>query len=140
MLERTPASPRAGDSLIIGASAIIQCRSNYPETQQQREEIGYDELWEIHRTNGDRTESPFEFKDLLSSEPEESTAVMHRHSRLKFHAVLLKQLAKLEKSVECGKEVIDCSESDDSGAVILKEGTNMKADLVIAAHGVRMKS
>ena len=139
ILERTPSSATGGDSFTIGPSAVNHFRY-YPEMKQRHEEIGYDPLFELHRSNGEKMQGPFEFTDLMSKGSNEKVEKIYRHSRPKFHAMLLDQLQKLGVEVEYANEVVDYFETCRQGGVVLKDGTKYTADLIIAADGLRTHS
>ncbi|KAK5133283.1 hypothetical protein LTR08_008017 [Meristemomyces frigidus] len=66
----------------------------------------------------------------------------YRHSRPKFHRMLLEQLAETAVKVEYDMEVMDYFEDASRGraGVILKDGSKYEADLVVAADGLRGNS
>ncbi|KAK5175117.1 uncharacterized protein LTR77_000254 [Saxophila tyrrhenica] len=89
---------------------------------------------------GERLMGPMEFS-ALTSDPENAPKI-YRHSRPKFHAMLLDQLAEVGLSVEYGKEAVDFFEGVETGraGVVVRDGSRYDADLVVAADGVRTRS
>jgi hypothetical protein len=138
-----------GDSFAIGPSATGVFK-NWPEMMKENEEIAYDPLVAYHNQSGERIAKPVSFqeaflkKDLkdLKDSKDSAPQKMWRHSRPKFHNMLLKQLSRIGLEVEYGKEVVAYAESaaDGKAMVILKHGSKHEADLVIAADGVRSAS
>ena len=63
----------------------------------------------------------------------------YRHSGSKFHRTLHDRLARVGIEVEFDKEVVDYfeKESERRAGVVLKNGSRHKADLVVAAGGVK---
>ena len=82
-----------------------------------------------------------EFTDMLPKSIKNPPQIV-RHSRPKFHAMLLEQLDKCGIEVEFDKEVVDYFEDATSrrAGVLLKDGSKYEADLVVAADGVRGRS
>jgi 2-polyprenyl-6-methoxyphenol hydroxylase-like FAD-dependent oxidoreductase len=111
---------------------------------KENEEIAYDPMIAYHKHTGERIAGPLYFKELLSTNvrTEMMPKRIYRHSRPKFHAMLLGQLQKIGIEVEYGNEVVDYFENGDDGkaGVVLKDGSRHEADLVVAADGVRGNS
>lgn len=82
-----------------------------------------------------RTEpAPFPF----APGPDGKAMPLYRHSRPKFHQMLINQLERDGMSIDYGcraTEYIDASEGSKP-AVILADGRRLEADLVVAADGV----
>jgi 2-polyprenyl-6-methoxyphenol hydroxylase-like FAD-dependent oxidoreductase len=87
---------------------------------------------------------PMDFKEILSDNisNEKAKQRIYRHSRPKFHRMLYEQLGQIGLKVEFDKDVVEYFEDEDRGraGVILKDGSRLEADLVVAADGVRGKS
>nr|POF01342.1 fad-dependent monooxygenase mdpd [Quercus suber] len=126
---------------MIGASATKVFR-HWPGLQQKSREIAHDPLLAFHTLEGERVKGPFSLEDLTGATREDAVAgpPMSRHSRPKFHAMLLGQLQHVGISVEYGMEVMNYYENSDRAGVVLKDGAKYEADLVIAADGVRGQS
>jgi 2-polyprenyl-6-methoxyphenol hydroxylase-like FAD-dependent oxidoreductase len=73
---------------------------------------------------------------------EKTPMKVYRHSRPKFHAMLLRQLSRIGIEVQYGKEVAEYSENLEKGraGVLFKDGSRQEADIVIAADGLRSAS
>jgi 2-polyprenyl-6-methoxyphenol hydroxylase-like FAD-dependent oxidoreductase len=93
----------------------------------------------FHSLNGERLKGPLDFAALMSKNLKEAPKRSYRHSRPKFHGMLLTQLSAIGVEVEYGKEVVDYFEDAASGkgGVVLKDGSCCTADLVVAADGGR---
>jgi 2-polyprenyl-6-methoxyphenol hydroxylase-like FAD-dependent oxidoreductase len=132
-----------GDSFAIGPTAIGAFK-NWPDLKLENERIAYNPLLSHHTLNGELITGPFPFKELFSKNITQNMMPtrVYRHSRPKFHSMLLKQLEKIGLDVAFGSEVIDFSESLETkkAAIALKDGTKHDADLVIAADGLRTAS
>lgn len=62
-------------------------------------------------------------------------------SRPRIYAAMLAQLRRVGVLVEHGREVTSYFDNDEDGAgVVLKDGTRLKADLVVAADGLQSRS
>lgn len=61
---------------------------------------------------------------------------LHRHLRAKFQEILLNQLRKIGISVQYDQRVIQYHENETKGYVTLDDGTNIEADVVVAADGL----
>lgn len=95
----------------------------------------------FHKLTGERVRGPVEMTSMLSDSVKNVNDIA-RHSRPKFHAIILEQLQKCGIEVEYGKEVVDYYEdvSNYCAGVILKDGSKYTADLVVAADGLRSPS
>lgn len=84
---------------------------------------------------------PMDFKEILSENITDAKAKqrMYRHSRPKFHRMLHEQLSKIGLEVEFDKEVVDYFDDEERrrSGVVLKDGSRLEADLIIAADGAR---
>ena len=127
-----------GDSFAIGPSAINVFR-NYPQMQAENERIAYNPLMKFCDHLGNCKQGPVDFKELLAGTSAAEGKRIYRHSRPKFHAMLLAQLARIGLKVEYGNEVVQYWEDAQKGVagVALKDGFKIGADLVVAADGLR---
>ena len=132
----TSAETKQGDSFTIGPTAIDALKK-WPEMRQRNDEITFNPKICYCKITGERITEPMELTELM---PKDSgTKRVYRHSRPKFHKMLLEQLNKVGLGVEYGKEVSDYFEDVGSNraGVVLKDGSKHEADLVVAADGVR---
>jgi 2-polyprenyl-6-methoxyphenol hydroxylase-like FAD-dependent oxidoreductase len=110
----------------------------------ENEEIAYEPMIAYHKHTGERIAGPMHFTELLSTNIKQDMMPkrIYRHSRPKFHAMLLRQLRSVGIEVEYGHEVVDYFEDAEAtkAGVILSDGSKHAADLVVAADGVRGKS
>ncbi|KAF7198547.1 FAD-dependent monooxygenase mdpD [Pseudocercospora fuligena] len=143
ILERTKTNHTQGDSFNIGQTAIDGLR-HWPELQKRNEEIAYNPLIAYCNHRGERLAGPFDPSSVFSEHAakREKPLRMYRHSRPKFHAMLLEQLSKVGIEVEYGNEVVDYFEEAETSkaGIIVKDGLRYTADLVVAADGVRSQS
>jgi 2-polyprenyl-6-methoxyphenol hydroxylase-like FAD-dependent oxidoreductase len=127
-----------GDSFSIGPSAISAFK-NWPQLEAMNSEIAYDPLVSFHNVDGKRVSGPKDFSKMLYSA---SADKIYRHSRPKFHSMLLQQLRDIGVEVEYGCEVheyFDEAEHDRAG-IVLRDGSRVVGDLVVAADGIRSRS
>ncbi|KAK3686530.1 hypothetical protein LTR37_019738 [Vermiconidia calcicola] len=132
----TSAETKQGDSFTIGPTAIDALKK-WPEMRQRNDEITFNPKICYCKITGERITEPMELTELM---PKDSGMKrVYRHSRPKFHKMLLEQLNKVGLSVEYGKEVADYFEDVGSNraGVVLKDGSKHEADLIVAADGVR---
>lgn len=131
----------SGDSFAIGPSAIIGFR-NYPRMQEENESIAYTPLIKICNGLGLCEKGPVDFKELIAGGTTAESKRIYRHSRPKFHAMLLRQLSRIGLSVDYGHEVVRYWEDVENAVsgVVLKDGSRIQADLVVAADGIRSAS
>lgn len=127
-----------GDSFSIGPSAISGFK-NWPFLRAKNAEIAYDPLVSFHHINGERFAWPKDFSKMLYSEDAEK---IYRHSRPRFHSMLLEQLHHIGVEVEYGCEVHKYFEEagHNRAGVFLRDGSQVSGDLVVAADGLRSKS
>lgn len=127
-----------GDSFSIGPSAISSFK-NWPLLSARNAEIAYDPLVSFHHINGERFAGPKDFSKMLCSEDADK---VYRHSRPRFHSMLLEQLHHIGVEVEYGCEVHEYFEEagHSRASVILRDGSQVSGDLVVAADGLRSKS
>ena len=128
-----------GDSFTIGPTALNAFR-NWPELDKRNDEIIYRPLLAYHNHKGERLQGPFDLSNVISKQMKITKKMaMTRHSRPKFHGIILEQLQKCGLEVEYGKEVVDYFEdaANHRAGVVLKDGSKHEADLVVAADGVR---
>ncbi|KAH6698284.1 hypothetical protein BKA61DRAFT_497309 [Leptodontidium sp. MPI-SDFR-AT-0119] len=137
IVERAKSTVTTGDSFAIGPSAIAAFR-NYPEMQAENELIAYNPLMKFCDHLGNLVKGPMDFKDLLAGASVDEGKRIYRHSRPKFHAMLLAQLERMGLKVEYGHQVVEYTEGIDRGlgGVVLKDGSRIEADLVVAADGL----
>jgi len=111
---------------------------------KENEEIAYKPLLAYHKHSGERIAGPMPVEELFSTKinADALSRRVFRHSRPKFHAMLLKQLRSIGVEVEYDKEVADYFEDGKAAkaGVILQDGSRYEADLVVAADGVRGNS
>ncbi|KAI9727734.1 MAG: hypothetical protein M1828_005962 [Chrysothrix sp. TS-e1954] len=138
IVERHKAHSTSGDSFAIGPSAITAFR-NYPKMQEENERIAYNPLMKFCDHLGNCRQGPIDFKDLLAGTSAAKGKRIYRHSRPKFHAMLLAQLTRIGLRVEYCSEVVQYWEDAEKGVagVALKDGFKIGADLVVAADGLR---
>lgn len=105
--------------------------------QRRNSEIVRHPLFSIHDETGTLKLGPMEPAALISDGG--GMELLWRHSRPKFHEMLLEQSGRLGLAVQYDCEVVEYFENVDRGisGVILKDGTSHAADLVVAADGVR---
>ena len=112
--------------------------------RRETEKIAYKPLIAYHKHTGERISGPMEVSELFTTEIKEDAIAprIYRHSRRKFHAMLLKQLRRIGIEVEYGMEAVDYFENKEAAqaGVILHDGSKHEADLVVAADGVRGNS
>ena len=118
---------------------------NWPEMQKRNEELRYHPLVAYCNHKGEQWAGPFEFTEVVakgSTEEEARAREFYRQSRPKFHGLLHEQLEKIGVQVEFGCGVVDYFEDTEraQAGVVLKDGTRIEADLVVAADGLRGKS
>lgn len=125
-----------GDSFSIGKSAIASFK-NWPWMKQRHADIVRNPLFAIHDETGTLKMGPIEPAVLVSGNGNEEP--FYRHSRPKFHGMLLEQLERVGLTVEYNCQVEDYFEDTKRGVsgVTLKDGSRYEADLVVAADGVR---
>lgn len=128
----------SGDSFSIGPSAI-KAFQNWPLLETKNLEIAYDPLVSLHHINGERYAGPTDFSKMLYST---SADKILRHSRPKFHTMLLRQLQDIGVEIEYGCEVQEYFDEPkyNRAGVILQDGSRVVSDLVVAADGVRSRS
>ena len=138
ILERTKYNVTSGDSFSIGPTAIGLFR-NWPEMQKDCERIAQKPLLVYCDHTGKRFTKPMELEDLMPKELVDAGMRIYRHSRPKFHKMLLDQLGRIGVAVEYECEVVEYFEdvSRAVAGVVLKDGSRHEADLAIAADGVR---
>lgn len=134
---------RSGDSFTIGYTAI-QSFENWPWLEEENEKVAYSPLVAFCKEDGKVFSGPLDFTEILSDNVTNTKAKqrMYRHSRPKFHRMLYEQLGQIGLEVEFDKDVIDYFEDQEHscGGVVLKDGSRIEADLVVAADGVRTNS
>ena len=140
VFERNSQSSTQGDSFSIGPTAI-RAFKNWPYLQEQNEKLAYNPMVAYCDHIGNYLKGPMEWTKTMSTEVAKENAPKrtYRHSRPKFHGMLLEQLRRVGVEVEYGKEVVDYFEDAERGlgGVVLKDGSRHEADLVVAADGVR---
>lgn len=110
--------------------------------QRENEHIAYNPLMKFCDHLGNCQKGPVDFKELLAGASVEEGKRIYRHSRPKFHAMLLGQLRRIGLEVNYDHEVVDYFEDVDRGVagVVLQDGSRIEADLVVAADGLGGKS
>nr|POF02486.1 fad-dependent monooxygenase mdpd [Quercus suber] len=142
IFERTAASVTSGDHFAVGPSGATFFQ-HWPELSKKNSEIAYYPLLAFHKHTGERIAGPIPFEAAMIGDIDgKRPPTVYRHSRPRFHQMLLAQLSKLGVEVEYGKEVIDYYEDleQKKGGVVTKDGSKHQADVVIAADGVRGNS
>jgi 2-polyprenyl-6-methoxyphenol hydroxylase-like FAD-dependent oxidoreductase len=127
-----------GDSSSIGPSAISTFR-NWALLETMNSKIAYDPLVSFHNIEGKRLSGPKDFSKMLHSA---SADKIYRHSRPKFHSMLLQRLRDIGVEVEYDckvRESFNETGSDQAG-IVLRDGSRVVGDLVVAADGIRSKS
>jgi len=107
--------------------------------QNENENIAYSPLIKFCNGLGLCEKGPVDFKELLAGDSTAESKRIYRHSRPKFHAMLLRQLSRIGMKVDYGHEAVKYWEDVDNGVagVVLKDGSRIQADLVVAADGLR---
>lgn len=112
--------------------------------QKENREIAYHPMLAYHTPTGERMKGPLPFHDILSQNASngEKKIEVFRHSRPKFHAMLLRQLSRVGVEIEYDRPVADYFEDPetDKAGVILKNGERIEVDIVVAADGGRSSS
>lgn len=134
VFEKTADVVTSGDSFAIGPTASNAVKK-WPWMSKRCEEIEFHPLIAFHDASGKRQRGPINFDEMMSKQIKNPPR-MGRHSRPKFHAMLIEQLSQVGIHVEYGKEAMDYGEEADRAYVRLKDGSKYHADLVIAAEGV----
>lgn len=106
---------------------------------EEANRIAFDCLVAYHKHTGERILGPMSIQDLFSKDVDAAALakLTQRHSRPKFHAMLMRQIAKLSIQIRYGMEVVDYFEKDTRAGVVLSDGEQHEADIVVAADGVR---
>ncbi|KAF2464735.1 FAD/NAD(P)-binding domain-containing protein [Lindgomyces ingoldianus] len=138
VLERTNTTTTAGDSFVIGPSALRMLK-HWPEMKERHDQIAYEPMFAKYKHTGERLTEPIKMGALYKTKLSDGHPQLLLHSRPKFHDMLLEQLTKCGVQVEYGKEVVDYFENTATakGGVVLKDGSKCEADLVVAADGLR---
>ncbi|WPH01967.1 FAD-dependent monooxygenase mdpD [Acrodontium crateriforme] len=143
ILERTKTTITTGDSFSIGHTATSYFRY-WPQMQKENREIAYRPMMAYHTPTGERIKGPLPFHSILSKKTSNGGEYIEvfRHSRPKFHAMLLRQLNRIGIQVEYDCPVAEYFEDaeTDRADVVLKNGRRIEADLVVAADGGRSSS
>ena len=138
--DSTYADLDTGDSFSIGYSAT-QAFRNWPYLEAENEKIAYSPLVAYCKEDGQIFAGPMDLKEIISENVtnEKAKQRIYRHSRPKFHRILYEQLHQVGLEVEFGLEVVDYFEAEERNCagVVLKNGSRIEADLVVASDGVR---
>ncbi|KAK0367739.1 FAD binding domain protein [Colletotrichum limetticola] len=136
VFERSEYNITTGDSFSIGQPAI-DALHHWPWMAKKNQEIVRNPLMAIHNQAGIRQLGPMELTNMIAGGADFSP--IWRHSRPKFHDMLLQQLGRIGLHVDYDHEVVEYYENMEgaSAGVVMKSGVKYDADLVIAADGIR---
>lgn len=93
-----------------------------------------------HHMDGSLISGPEPFDFGRSKDTKDVPDRMHRHLRPKFLGMLLSQLRRVGIEVEYGLRVVKYYENERAGGVILSDGQEIEADVVVASDGIGTKS
>ena len=115
---------------------------HYPELEKRRAAIAADPFFTMCGPTGEQTKGPMDMGQMLSKEVSRERGWVYRYRRPQFAAILLDELKKTGVQVEYGKDAVDYFEDEAAkkAGVVLKDGTKIFADLVVAADGRRSRS
>lgn len=141
VFERTKHNVTTGDSFTIGPTAI-RAIERWPWMRQRNQEIAYHPMIAFHSHTGERLAGPIDLSEIVSENGGDASKHIYRHSRPKFHRMLLDQLGIIKIPVEYGNEVVEYFENTHAAkaGVVVRDGTTHEADLIVAADGVRGNS
>lgn len=104
------------------------------------------EMWiSWHKINGDVLAGPAQLrpndpKPRSDGGPAEPTPNILRHRRQALHKMLADQVERAGMKVEYGRQVVEYKEDNSKAWVVLQDGEEIEADVVIAADGIGSKS
>lgn len=108
--------------------------------QAENEKISWDPWLSMHKMTGECISGPrqIEFQAPPEGVSEDIPRGIYRHSRPKFHAMLLSQLRSIDVHVQYGKRAVKYYEETATrkAGVILQNGEKLEADVVVAADGI----
>ena len=119
---------------------------HWPQILKASDEALYDPYLSIHKITGEKLTGPVPLIHFLNKDVVQelniTSQMMPRHSRPKFHQILLDQVHSLGLQVEYDCEVAEYFEDAQAGrgGAITTGGQRIEADLVVAADGVRGQS
>ncbi|KAF3759879.1 hypothetical protein M406DRAFT_14143, partial [Cryphonectria parasitica EP155] len=142
VLERRPQEILTGDRFLLGPSGISTLRK-FPRLMRENNAIGEFPDYYVFKYDGTQLRK-FPIREMLSesarAELPPGTAPQET-SRPRIYAAMLSQLRRVGVLVEHGREVSSYFDDEENGAgVLLKDGTRLKADLVVAADGLQSRS
>ncbi|ROV99182.1 hypothetical protein VPNG_08236 [Cytospora leucostoma] len=139
-------SSPTGDSFTVGPSALRHIKKFWPAIFADIDMSSWDPLVSFHKINGNKVSGPERLifnKDTDNRHTdggEPGPHRIHRAPRPRFTAALLGQVLALGIEVTYSRRVVDYFENEDKAGVVLEDGSNIEADVVVAADGVGTKS
>lgn len=134
------ADPDAGDMYFMGLSAT-NIFKHWPEMSEEYSGISLHDAWiETFKHDGARMFPPTKVADRLKTPEGVNPGTFQMRPLI--YTMLLEQVKRLGITIEFGKKVVDYFEDSagQKGGVKLQDGTELTADVVIAADGVGSKS
>ena len=135
--------PRTGDIIVLQPSSLSVIR-HWPDLSREMDEEQVDAVinYEVH--NGEHIYGPCvpSFNDPEHVAKRKGPFVAPAQIRQKFFRMLLRQVARLGFRVDYGKGVRKYFEDEDGskGGVVLDNGETHRADIVVAADGLKSRS
>lgn len=117
--------------MALQASALRSIKNNWPGFWDALQPLSLGNTMNMYKYDG---------TFLASPQPVASDGLGFAIHRLDFHALLHQYALKCDVGIEFSKEVDKYYESLDRSGVILSDGVQVEADLVVAADGVGSKS
>ncbi|GAB7360423.1 hypothetical protein MBLNU230_g8379t1 [Neophaeotheca triangularis] len=140
ILERNTTVDKGGDMYFMGVSATGIFK-HWPEMSEEYSGISLHDAWiETFKHDGNRMFPPTKVADRLRSPEGVNPGTFQMRPLI--YTMLLEQVQRLGITIEFGKKVVDYFEDEQGGkgGVRLQDGTELKADVVIASDGVGSKS
>ncbi|KAF4470577.1 FAD binding domain-containing [Fusarium albosuccineum] len=143
VLEKRLQEITTGDRFLLGPSGVLPMRK-FPRLMRENNDIGVFPELRVFKYDGTLL-TKFPIRELPSesarAELPPGTAPQET-SRPRIYAAMLAQLRRVDVVVEHGCEVVSYFDDKDGAraGVELRDGTRLKADLVVAADGLQSQS
>lgn len=145
LLRRYGATTKArspGDRFLLGPSGVGTLRK-FPRLMRENNTIAEFPDYYVHKYDGTQLRR-FNIREMLSEAARADLppgTAPQETSRPRIYAAMLEHLRRVGVHVEHGRDVATYFDNDEDGAgVELKDGTKLKADLVVAADGLQSRS
>jgi 2-polyprenyl-6-methoxyphenol hydroxylase-like FAD-dependent oxidoreductase len=118
----------------------------WPDVAEENERISEDPWISYHKVTGEIVTGPdpvmMPGTSTASDGVEQRPTRIYRHNRPKFMQMLVSKLLSIGVDISFGNHVVDYYEDPEkqTAGVVLDDGRNIEADVVIAADGLGTKS